>query len=128
MTLSPKVALLEAPMRGLYAVQDVRNREMALSVPIGAMLNIEHAETDPHIGHVLSRMQHVEELHVLAAYLVYLRRTDSSSARWWAGYISSLPARVDTPLFYSKDELDELQASPVRAMVESRRRDIMAVR
>ncbi len=79
-------------------------------MPLSAMLNVEHALTDPVVGDVFQLLDSFSELDVMAAYLVYLRSLPESK---WRGYLHSLPGESPNPLHYDSQRLSELQASYV---------------
>ena len=55
----------------------------------------------------------------LALFLMFERQQGSASS--WQGYLSSLPAQVDTPLSWSSAELQPLQGSQLMSTLEGYR-------
>ena len=63
----------------------------------------------------------VEELDGWLQICLYLLHEQSKQQSVWGPYIASLPREVDLPLFWSEDELQELQGTQLLTSVEGYR-------
>ncbi|CAD6502169.1 BgTH12-02407 [Blumeria graminis f. sp. triticale] len=100
--------------RGIVAIRDFSDGEIILTIPRSALLNSETAGKllDPSTIGSLSNMP--EWLNLTALILAEAQNTNSR----WGPYLSILPEKLDSLIFWSQDELSELQASAVVHKIE----------
>lgn len=98
----------------LVAIRDFSDGEIILTIPRSALLNSETAGKllDPSTIGSLSNMP--EWLNLTALILAEAQNTNSR----WGPYLSILPEKLDSLIFWSQDELSELQASAVVHKIE----------
>ncbi|XP_038075017.1 actin-histidine N-methyltransferase-like [Patiria miniata] len=95
---------------GLKAVKEIKEHDPFLTVPRKAMLT-EDRVLDSPLGplirkdRVLQGMAHV----ALALFLLMERQSEHSN---WKPYINILPSSYQVPLYFTPDELQQLQGSP----------------
>ncbi|KAI1005305.1 hypothetical protein K3495_g2916 [Podosphaera aphanis] len=95
--------------RGLVAQRDFKEDEILLSIPRSALLNISTAGRflDPSVKESIQSMP--EWLSLSALLLAEANCANSK----WGPYLSILPDKLDSLIFWSPEELKELQASAV---------------
>ncbi|CCU77361.1 hypothetical protein BGHDH14_bgh06714 [Blumeria hordei DH14] len=96
------------------AIRDLSDGETILTIPRSALLNTETAGKflDPSVIGSLSNMP--EWLNLTALILAEAQNTNSR----WGPYLSILPEKLDSLVFWSHNELSELQASAVVHKIE----------
>ncbi|KAF1974642.1 SET domain-containing protein [Bimuria novae-zelandiae CBS 107.79] len=111
--ISPKIELKDLRNtqagRGVVSTQDIGEDELLFSVPRSAILSVENSilsneipkATLVHLGPWLSL--------ILVMIYEYIHKDASN----WATYFAVLPSEFNTLMFWSEDELAELQASAV---------------
>ncbi|XP_071787980.1 actin-histidine N-methyltransferase-like [Asterias amurensis] len=95
---------------GLKATKEIKEQDPFLTVPRKAILTEDSALSSPlgpliQKDRVLQGMAHV----ALALYLLMERQSEQS---FWKPYIDILPTSYQVPLYFSPDELQQLQGSP----------------
>ncbi|KAF2733543.1 SET domain-containing protein [Polyplosphaeria fusca] len=115
--LSPKIEVQDLRHqhagRGVLAVQDIEEGELLFRIPRSSILSVENSvlskeippATFDHLGPWLSLI------------LVMLYEYQNAESSNWASYFKVLPDEFDTLMFWSPEELDELQASAVRSKI-----------
>ncbi|KAF1933619.1 SET domain-containing protein [Didymella exigua CBS 183.55] len=111
--LSPKIKLEDLRHaqagRGVVATQDIAEHELLFRIPRSAILSVENS--------ILSKEIPAATFETLGPWLslilVMLYEYLNGEASNWATYFSVLPAEFDTLMYWSEDELAELQASAV---------------
>eukprot|EP00854_Cymbomonas_tetramitiformis_P009804 gene9804-11612_t len=91
---------------GFVAKRDISRGESTLSVPKTLFMNVESALESP-IG------EYCTELKPWLILALHLLHEKSSSDSKWSPYIEILPETLDLPLFWSDEELSELQGTQV---------------
>ncbi|EMD67847.1 hypothetical protein GGP41_007497 [Bipolaris sorokiniana] len=111
--INPKIQLEDLRAkdagRGVVAKQDIAEHELLFSIPRSSILGVENSilsteippATFAHLGPWLSLI------------LIMLYEYHNGSASNWAPYFAVLPTDFDTLMFWTEDELAELQASAV---------------
>ncbi|KAF2031437.1 SET domain-containing protein [Setomelanomma holmii] len=111
--ISPKVKLADLRHaqagRGVVATQDIAEHEVLFRIPRSAILSVENS--------ILSTEIPASTFEMLGPWLslilVMLYEYLNGDASNWSPYFSVLPAEFNTLMFWSEDELAELQASAV---------------
>ncbi|KAF2823872.1 SET domain-containing protein [Ophiobolus disseminans] len=111
--ISPKVKLEDLrdaqAGRGVVATQDITEYEVLFRIPRSAILSVENS--------ILSTEIPASTFEMLGPWLslilVMLYEYTNGPASNWAPYFSVLPTEFNTLMFWSDDELAELQASAV---------------
>ncbi|KAH7321450.1 putative ribosomal N-lysine methyltransferase 4 [Rhexocercosporidium sp. MPI-PUGE-AT-0058] len=111
--MSPKVALVDLRSdgrgRGLVALADIEEDEVLFSIPRSAVLNTTTALNSSDISTIPAILEMPSWLALTAIILAEGQRPDSK----WAPYLALLPRELDSLVFWSEAELQELQASTV---------------
>lgn len=96
---------------GLEAAKDLEEGELICAVPRNLMMTLENVENSPlkHLFNTNPILKNMGNI-TLALFLIieYLKGENS----FWYSYISSLPTKYNTVLYFSADELLELKCSP----------------
>ncbi|KAJ6282129.1 hypothetical protein J3E71DRAFT_198694 [Bipolaris maydis] len=111
--INPKIQLADLRAkdagRGVAAKQDIAEHELLFSIPRSSILSVENSilstEIPPTTFALLGPW--------LSLILVMLYEYHNGSASNWAPYFAVLPTDFDTLMFWTEDELTELQASAV---------------
>ncbi|KAL0262158.1 Ribosomal lysine N-methyltransferase 4 [Diplodia seriata] len=94
--------------RGLIAVQDIQEGEVLFAIPRSAVLSAANSPLSTTLPQIFEDLDPWGTLIVTMIY-EYLR----GDASPWKPYFDILPAHFDTLMFWSDEELAELQASAV---------------
>ncbi|KAB2576473.1 putative set domain-containing protein [Lasiodiplodia theobromae] len=94
--------------RGLVAVQDIQEGEVLFAIPRSAVLSAANSSLSTTLPQIFEELDPWGSLIVTMIY-EYLR----GDASPWKPYFDVLPTDFDTLMFWSDDELAELQASAV---------------
>ncbi|KAF3038077.1 hypothetical protein E8E12_001586 [Didymella heteroderae] len=111
--ISPKIKLEDMRHaqagRGVVATQDIAEHELLFRIPRSAILSVENS--------ILSKEIPAATFETLGPWLslilVMLYECLNGDASNWAAYFSILPSEFDTLMYWTADELAELQASAV---------------
>ncbi|RYN17336.1 hypothetical protein AA0113_g12206 [Alternaria arborescens] len=111
--ISPKINLEDLRTkdagRGVVATQNIAEHELLFRIPRASILSVENS--------ILSTEIPASTFALLGPWLslilVMLYEYHNGSASNWAPYFAVLPADFNTLMFWSDDELAELQASAV---------------
>ncbi|KAJ4353085.1 Ribosomal lysine N-methyltransferase 4 [Ascochyta clinopodiicola] len=111
--LSPKIKLEDLRHaqagRGVVATQDIAEHELLFRIPRSAILSVENSILSTEIPNAT-----FDTLGPwLSLILVMLYEYINGDASNWAAYFAVLPAEFDTLMYWTEDELAELQASAV---------------
>ncbi|XP_022097966.1 histone-lysine N-methyltransferase setd3-like isoform X2 [Acanthaster planci] len=107
---------------GLKAVKEIKEHDPFVAVPRKAMLS-EDRVLDSPLGplirkdRVLQGMAHV----ALALFLLMERQSENSN---WKAYINTLPNSYQVPLYFTPEELQQLQGSPTYTEALKQRKNI----
>ncbi|KAI8940807.1 hypothetical protein NX059_002070 [Plenodomus lindquistii] len=115
--ISPKIRLEDLRSkdagRGVVAIQDINEHEVLFRIPRSAILSVENS--------ILSTEIPASTFELLGPWLslilVMLYEYLNGDASNWAPYFAVLPSEFNTLMFWSEDELAELQASAVVAKI-----------
>ncbi|KAH5362170.1 ribosomal lysine N-methyltransferase 4 [Parastagonospora nodorum] len=111
--ISPKIQLEDLRNaqagRGVVATQDIPEHELLFRIPRTAILSVENSILSTEIPAATFEMLGPW----LSLILVMLYEYINGDASNWAPYFSVLPTEFNTLMFWSEDELAELQASAV---------------
>ncbi len=89
----------------------MQTNTVVTSTPLSALLNIEHALVSKEFAPLADALQDISNTDFKALFLGFERERGNES--FWAPYLQALPSDVPSTLFFSEDELEELQASLV---------------
>ncbi|KAI4606118.1 hypothetical protein J4E80_010326 [Alternaria sp. BMP 0032] len=111
--INPKVKLQDLRNqdagRGVVATEPIAEHELLFRIPRASILSVENS--------ILSREIPASTFTLLGPWLslilVMLYEYHNGSASNWAPYFAVLPTEFNTLMFWSEDELAELQASAV---------------
>ncbi|KAH9872771.1 hypothetical protein J1614_005165 [Plenodomus biglobosus] len=115
--ISPKVQLEDLRSRdagrGVVAIQDINEHEVLFRIPRSAIMSVENS--------ILSTEIPASTFELLGPWLslilVMLYEYVNGNASNWAPYFAVLPNEFNTLMFWSEDELADLQASAVLAKI-----------
>lgn len=111
--INPKVRLEDLRSkdagRGVVATQDITEHELLFSIPRSSILSVENSILSTEIPATTFALLGPW----LSLILVMLYEYHNGSASNWAPYFAVLPTDFDTLMFWTEDELAELQASAV---------------
>ncbi|KAF8859575.1 SET domain-containing protein [Acephala macrosclerotiorum] len=112
--ISPKIAVVDMRLggknRGIVAVTDIEEDEVLFTIPRSAVLNMNTALADSQLSFLKDTVPNIPGwLALTTIMLVEASRKDSK----WMPYFAVLPDQLDSLVFWSNDELAELQASMV---------------
>ncbi|KZM27101.1 Ribosomal lysine N-methyltransferase 4 [Ascochyta rabiei] len=115
--LSPKIKLDDLRHaqagRGVVATQDIAEHELLFRIPRSAILSVENSILSSEIPNAT-----FDTLGPwLSLILVMLYEYFNGDVSNWAAYFAVLPSEFDTLMYWTEDELAELQASAVRDKV-----------
>ncbi|KAL4728843.1 Ribosomal lysine N-methyltransferase 4 [Fusarium chlamydosporum] len=105
--------------RGIIALKDIPADTTLFTIPRNGIINIETSELPKKIPDVFDLDKPDEDdvpgldswsSLILVMIYEYLQGENSQ----WKAYFDVLPSSFDTPMFWSEDELDQLQASHMR--------------
>ncbi|KAF4385793.1 hypothetical protein F8388_010349 [Cannabis sativa] len=112
------------PIHYVAASEDLQIGDIAFSVPNSLVVTLERVLGNETIAELLTTNK-LSELACLALYLMYEKKQGKKS--FWFPYIRELDRQrgrgqlaVESPLLWSKDELDYLTGSPTKAEVLAR--------
>ncbi|KAF1957412.1 SET domain-containing protein [Byssothecium circinans] len=115
--------------RGVVATQDITKDELLFRIPRPTLLTVSNSLLSSEIPK--ATLDHLGPW--LSLILVMLYEYINGSASTWAPYFAVLPSEFNTLMFWSDDELAELQASAVvhkigkKAADESFRNELLPV-
>ena len=95
--------------RGVRAIHPVEPGEVAASIPLSLLMTNDGAAEDEMLASV-------HGTNLIALYLLRQRAADTA----WHAYASALPRTIGTTLFWSEEELVELQSSELASLAHSR--------
>ncbi|KAL6706636.1 Ribosomal lysine N-methyltransferase 4 [Coniothyrium glycines] len=111
--ISPKICLADLRNReagrGVIAMNNIAEHELLFRIPRSAILSVENSILATEVPAATFEMLGPW----LSLILVMLYEHLNGEASNWAAYFDILPTRFDTLMFWSDDELAELQASAV---------------
>ncbi|XP_035217158.1 actin-histidine N-methyltransferase-like isoform X2 [Stegodyphus dumicola] len=96
---------------GVVAEEDIKEHEPFLTIPRKMMMS-EISAKNSKLGPLISKdpiLQHMPNIQLAMHLLMEYLNPDS----FWKPYISILPSTFDTVLYFTLEELQELQGSPV---------------
>ncbi|KAK6913000.1 Rubisco LSMT, substrate-binding domain [Dillenia turbinata] len=112
------------PIRYVAASEDLQAGDVAFSVPNSLVVTLERVLGNETVAELLTTNK-LSELACLALYLMYEKKQGKKS--FWYPYIRELDRQrgrgqlaVESPLLWSKKELDYLTGSPTKAEVLER--------
>ena len=109
--LSPKLSLYcNSVSRGVRVVKPLESGEVAAWIPLSLLMTNEAAAEDETLKAVSTGT------NLIALFLLRQREADSA----WQPYVSALPKEIGTTLFWSEEELAELQSSELAGLARSR--------
>ncbi|KAF4120651.1 UV DNA damage endonuclease [Geosmithia morbida] len=110
--ISPDTTLFTIPRKGII---DVETSDIAKRLPDLFRANLSAREGTREDGNAADDSPKQDSWSGLILILIYefLRGQDSP----WKPYFDILPQTFETPMFWTDEELDELQASPTRGKV-----------
>jgi hypothetical protein len=73
-------------------------------IPLGMLINIEHAL----VSDIGPDIEELSDTNAIAVFMAYERSKPDSK---WGPYLRALPTTFTTPLWWNKEQLEELQAS-----------------
>ncbi|MQM18945.1 hypothetical protein Taro_051944 [Colocasia esculenta] len=97
---------------GLVAQRDIARSEVVLEVPQRLWINPDAAAADPELGRLFSGLKPWVSV---ALFLITEKSRGLKSP--WKPYLDILPASTDSPLFWSEEELSELQGSQLLSTI-----------
>ena len=100
------------------ATDDIDEDEELFSLPRTLILSVENSELLALHPHIFNDLDPWLSLIVVLIY-EHLKGTNSK----WAPYLNVMPENFDTLMFWSDEELDELQASAVRNKIGKKAAD-----
>lgn len=125
-TISPSIRITdyrtEGRGRGVAATKDIAEDETLFTIPRSATLLPSTSAIDKDLLEQLvdSEGQQDPWLSLILAMCAEHMLGQSST---WSPYLDILPTAFDTPIFWSSEELDELQASPLRTRIGKKSAD-----
>ncbi|KAK7539123.1 hypothetical protein IWX49DRAFT_87337 [Phyllosticta citricarpa] len=123
-TVSPKIQLADLRRhgagRGVVAIQDIKEGEALFSIPRSNILSAATSSLSTAAPKVLDELDPWGSLIVTMIY-EYLRGSNGV----WKPYFDVLPVSFDTLMFWSPDELANLQASAVTQKIGKAQADQM---
>eukprot|EP01102_Stenamoeba_stenopodia_P010380 TRINITY_DN3119_c0_g1_i1.p1 TRINITY_DN3119_c0_g1~~TRINITY_DN3119_c0_g1_i1.p1 ORF type:complete len:497 (+),score=131.68 TRINITY_DN3119_c0_g1_i1:33-1523(+) len=106
---------------GVYAAKDIKAKELLAFIPFQSMMAFTQES--------ISRSPYFEPLRKidvsptnLQAFWVYIESITESSP--WLSYLLTLPRSFDTTLYFSDEEMELLQRSPLRVFTNRRKENI----
>ena len=78
--------------------------------PLSAVINIEHALVSENFGPLADQLNYLSSTNLKALFVAYERQRGDS---FWQPFLDSIPSHIPTTLFFSDEDLAELQASLV---------------
>ncbi|KAF2203433.1 SET domain-containing protein [Delitschia confertaspora ATCC 74209] len=111
--ISPKIELVDLRQihagRGVVAISEIAEDELLFRIPRSSVLSVENSALPRLLPAVF------EELDPwLSLILVMIYEWCQGEKSSWKPYFDVLPSEFNTLMFWSEDELNELQASAVR--------------
>ncbi|KAF2841543.1 SET domain-containing protein [Patellaria atrata CBS 101060] len=123
-TISPKIAIHDlrsrSAGRGVVAVQGIAEDELLFSVPRGIVLSVANSDLSKTHPEILKELTDPWLSLILVLIYEYLR----GDASPWKPYFDVLPPDFHTLMFWTTNELSELQASAVIDKIGKERADI----
>ncbi|KAM4066374.1 SET domain-containing protein [Hirsutella rhossiliensis] len=107
--------------RGIVAIRDIPADTTLFTIPRRAIVNIDTSTLRSQLPHLFESQgdgddeQELDSWSALILVLMYEYFMGPSSA--WKPYLDVLPDAFDTPMFWSDEELQELQTSPLRSRI-----------
>ncbi|KAH7368632.1 SET domain-containing protein RMS1 [Plectosphaerella cucumerina] len=107
--------------RGIIATKDIPQDTTLFTIPRDAIINVQTSELSSKLPHVFDGS--IDEMDEDAApldswgslILVLLYEFLRGDASRWKPYFDVLPEQFDTPIFWSEDELKELEGTSLTA-------------
>lgn len=94
------------------ALEDVQENELLFAIPRRAVLCTSTSSLSKTLPHLFSDID-----DWIALILIMIHEYFLGSASVWKPYFDVLPMSFDTPMFWSKDEVAQLQASALVAKI-----------
>lgn len=114
--ISSKIALRDLREydagRGVVAISHIAEDELLFSIPRTSVLSVENSALSVKLREALQGLDPWASLILVMIY-EYLQGANSP----WESYFDVLPTEFNTLMFWSEDELAELQASAVRGKI-----------
>ncbi|KAK7419711.1 N-lysine methyltransferase setd6 [Neonectria magnoliae] len=113
--------------RGIIALQDIAPETTLFTIPRSGIINVETSELPKKLPDIFDLDGHVSDNEdenavppmdswsslILVMIYEYLQGDKST----WKPYFDVLPSAFDTPMFWSDDELEQLQSSHTRSKI-----------
>ncbi|KAK7420188.1 N-lysine methyltransferase setd6 [Neonectria punicea] len=113
--------------RGIIALQDIAPETTLFTIPRRGIINVETSELPKKLPDIFDLDGHVSDDEdedavppmdswsslILVMIYEYLQGDKST----WKPYFDVLPSAFDTPMFWSDDELEQLQSSHMRSKI-----------
>ncbi|KAI9149570.1 Ribosomal lysine N-methyltransferase [Paramyrothecium foliicola] len=112
--------------RGIVATSDIAAEATLFTIPREAIISVETSDLPQKLPHVFGKDVHDDPMEEdedtqldswTSLILVMMYENLLGDASRWKQYFDVLPETFDTPMFWSDQELDELQASATRAKI-----------
>ena len=107
---SVEITTYEYEGRGVKAAAAVKKGNPLFSCPIKLLVSAAAARAEPTLGPVFAQLS-LRDDDILALFLLHERRKGAASAH--AQHIASLPTSYDQTIFWSPEEMAEIQGSNV---------------
>ncbi|KAM6518800.1 N-lysine methyltransferase setd6 [Fusarium solani] len=118
--------------RGIIALQDIPAETTLFTIPRKGIINVETSELPKKLPDVFDLDKPIDDDDeaprldswsslILVMMYEYLQGENSQ----WKPYFDVLPSSFDTPMFWSENELDQLQASHMRHKIGKADAEIM---
>ncbi|PHH73734.1 hypothetical protein CDD80_3612 [Ophiocordyceps camponoti-rufipedis] len=110
--------------RGIVATRDIPADSLLFSIPRKAILSVETSELRQRLPELFEpseddgdedEEQGLSSWSAMILVLIYEHLLDQDSS--WKPYLSILPETFDTPMFWTDDEITELQASALASKI-----------
>ncbi len=96
--------------RGIFTTKDIKQDELIMDIPEDKLIKEENLENELITAEEIEQ-QHYKINSIFGFYLMqHLFKKEESS---WKPYLDTLPETVDHPLFYTNDEWETIQGSPI---------------
>lgn len=118
-----EIADFELTGRGLAAANDIGRNDVVLRLPWKMILSVHKAQESPALAHIFKVLE-LDEDSMLMVFTLYERFVNPSS--YWKPYWDSLPATVDSGLYFTASELSTfLDSNPLQMEILSMREHLM---
>jgi hypothetical protein len=113
---------------GLYADATLASGTVVATIPLSAVVNVEHAMVDDTTGPLWQALDDLSDLDIFTGWMAYqMAHLDNDSP--WLPYFNTLPhASLTSPLLLTKQQLDHYSLSAIIDMVNQRNFSMASVR